>query len=53
MNRLKLFALLVAPSILAHAQIQIPEGTKVRVRLEQDLSSATAEEGQPVQPGDE
>lgn len=27
----------------------IPEATKVRVRLEQQLSSATAEEGQPVQ----
>jgi hypothetical protein len=27
----------------------IPEATKVRVRLEQPLSSATAEEGQPVQ----
>jgi len=27
----------------------IPDGTKVRVRLEQTLSSATADEGQPVQ----
>jgi hypothetical protein len=27
----------------------LPEGTKIRVRLEQDLSSATAEQGQPVQ----
>jgi hypothetical protein len=27
----------------------VPEATKVRVRLEQPLSSATAEEGQPVQ----
>ncbi|HZP16313.1 MAG TPA: PEGA domain-containing protein [Terriglobales bacterium] len=31
------------------AQVVLPEGTKVRVRLEQDISSATAEEGQPVQ----
>jgi hypothetical protein len=31
------------------AQIQIPEATKVKVRLEQPLSSATAEENQPVQ----
>lgn len=31
------------------AQVVLPEGTKVRVRLEQALSSATAEEGQPVQ----
>lgn len=30
-------------------QITLPEGTRIRVRLEQDLSSATAEEGQPVQ----
>jgi hypothetical protein len=29
--------------------ILIPDGTKVRVRLEQQLSSATADEGQPVQ----
>ena len=29
-------------------QITIPEGTKIRVRLEQDLSSATAQEGQSV-----
>jgi len=32
----------------AGAQV-IPEATKVRVRLEQSLSSATAEEGQPIQ----
>ena len=30
-------------------QIEIPEATKVRVRLEQPLTSATAEERQPVQ----
>ena len=30
-------------------QITIPEGTKIRVRLEQDLTSATAQEGQSVQ----
>lgn len=32
----------------AMAQIVLPEGTRVRVRLEQTISSATAEEGQPV-----
>lgn len=32
----------------AFAQIVLPEGTRVRVRLQQDLSSGTAEEGQPV-----
>jgi hypothetical protein len=30
-------------------QMTLPEGTKIRVRLEQDISSATAEQGQPVQ----
>ena len=29
--------------------LALPEGTKIRVRLEQDLSSATAEQGEPVQ----
>lgn len=40
--------LLCFGTILA-ADITIPDGTKVRVRLEQELSSATADEGQPVQ----
>jgi len=31
------------------AEIQIPSGTKVSCRLEQAISSATADEGQPVQ----
>jgi hypothetical protein len=31
------------------SQMVLPEGSKMRVRLEQDLSSATTEEGQPVQ----
>ena len=34
---------------IENASATIPEGTKVRVRLEQQLSSATADEGQPVQ----
>jgi PEGA domain-containing protein len=33
---------------IATAQVQIPEGTRLRVRLEEDLSSASAQEGQPV-----
>jgi hypothetical protein len=44
--------LLLATSLQCLAQtnqVIMPEGTKIRVRLEQDLSSATAEEGQPVQ----
>jgi hypothetical protein len=42
----------VIPSIGFAAEsssVTIPDGTKVRVRLEQQLSSATADEGQPVQ----
>lgn len=31
------------------AQVVLPNGTKITVRLEQTLSSATAEQGQPVQ----
>jgi hypothetical protein len=34
---------------ICSAQIEIPEGTKVRVRLDQQLSSETAKEGQLVQ----
>jgi len=33
----------------AFAQVMLPEGTKVRVRLEQTITSATAEEGQIVE----
>jgi hypothetical protein len=33
---------------MALAQVQIPDGTKIRLRLEQPVSSATAEEGQSV-----
>jgi len=36
-------------SLAQTSQLTMPEGTKIRVRLEQNLSSATAEEGQPVQ----
>ena len=41
------FALLTALSCCA--QIVLPEGTKIRVRLDQNISSATAEEGQTVE----
>lgn len=34
--------------VAAYAQVQIPAGTRLRVRLEEDLSSATAQEGQVV-----
>src|SRR5262249_10453594 len=36
-------------ALTCSAQTILPEGTKVRVRLEQSLSSATAEEGQIVE----
>jgi hypothetical protein len=48
-NKLVLGVAACAMSSVALAQVVLPEGTKVRVRLEQTLSSATAEEGQPVQ----
>ena len=50
MYRYTVLSLLLLTSASASlAQVTLPEGTKVRVRLEQQLSSATAEEGQPVQ----
>src|SRR5262245_53583634 len=36
-------------SAAALAQVVVPDGTKVRVRLDQTLSSGTAEEGQTVE----
>jgi hypothetical protein len=42
-----LFAALFTAS-LAMAQVMIPDGTKIRLRLEQSLSSETAEPGQVV-----
>jgi hypothetical protein len=34
---------------LAAAQITVPDGTRIRVRLDQSISSSTAEEGQTVE----
>ncbi len=49
MNTLRLlFVVLCATGPVSLAQIVLPEGTRVRVRLDQTISSATAEEGQPV-----
>jgi len=45
---LKSAALVLLSALGCFAQIMLPEGTKVRVRLEQTISSATAEEGQVV-----
>lgn len=47
-HNLLLATILSAASSGAFAQVILPEGTQVRVRLEQALSSATAEEGQSV-----
>lgn len=44
----KLFALSLLSVIACQAQITVPEGTRLRVRLETNISSATAEEGQTV-----
>jgi hypothetical protein len=48
MHKLLFAAALCAVSSVAFAQVILPEGTRVRVRLEQTISSATAEEGQSV-----
>lgn len=44
-------ALLMLPVLtaVASAQIVVPDGTKLRLRLDQTLSSATADEGQTVE----
>ena len=46
---LKTIALGFAFVLGCSAQIVLPEGTKIRVRLDQNISSATAEEGQIVE----
>lgn len=48
-NALPLLAICMSSSVVCLAQVEVPEGTKVRVRLEQPLSSATAEVNQHVQ----
>ena len=42
------FTFLTFAGILA-AQITVPDGTKIRVRLDQSISSGTAEQGQSVE----
>jgi hypothetical protein len=42
-------ALFLLSALGCAAQVVLPEGTKVRVRLDQNISSATAEEGQVVE----
>ncbi|MFN7925286.1 MAG: PEGA domain-containing protein [Bryobacteraceae bacterium] len=46
---LKRVSVAILSVLTCSAQIVIPEGTKIRVRLDQPISSATAEEGQSVE----
>lgn len=45
----KAFLMLPVLAAVASAQIVVPDGTKLRLRLDQTLSSATADEGQTVE----
>jgi len=46
---MKRSVLAVMLTAVAHGQVTIPDGTRIRVRLDQTISSATAEEGQAVE----
>ena len=46
---LKTTAFVLLCVLSCSAQIVLPEGTKIRVRLDQNITSATAEEGQTVE----
>src|SRR5689334_11351750 len=46
---MKIMAVALLSVLGCSAQIVLPEGTKIRVRLDQNISSATAEEGQTVE----
>lgn len=46
---IKTMLLIPVVGAIAAAQVVVPDGTKVRVRLDQTLSSATADEGQTVE----
>lgn len=46
---MKIMAIALLSVLGCSAQINLPEGTKIRVRLDQNISSATAEEGQTVE----
>lgn len=49
MKTFALIAIAAATAVAAHAEITIPDGTKLRIRLDQTISSATADEGQTVE----
>ena len=46
---LKQMLIMPVLAALASAQVVIPDGTKMRLRLDQTLSSGTADEGQTVE----
>ncbi len=46
---MKLAATFLFSAALAAAQVTVPDGTKIRVRLDQTISSGTADEGQVVE----
>src|SRR5882672_1080764 len=46
---MKIMAIALLSVLACSAQINLSEGTKIRVRLDQNISSATAEEGQTVE----
>jgi hypothetical protein len=46
---MKRFSLFLMTAGLAAAEVVVPDGTKLRVRLDQTITSATAEQGQAVE----
>lgn len=46
---MKVFLLAMLSAMIATAQVVIPDGTRLRVRLDQSISSASADEGQIVE----
>ena len=48
-NDMKLAATFLLSAAFAAAQMVVPDGTKIRVRLDQMISSSTADQGQPVE----
>jgi len=49
MNKSLLLTMAALTAVAASAQTTVPDGTKLRVRLDQTISSATADEGQAVE----
>jgi hypothetical protein len=49
LTKTRLVSLAVMSAFVVQAEVTIPEGTRIRVRLETTISSGTAEEGQTVE----